>query len=846
MQTYFPHFNKNTGYRSRAAFKLIQMNRKFEFLEKSRVCIDLCAAPGGWLQVASKFMPVSSVIIGVDLVPIKPIHNVISLQADITTVECATLIENNLSTWKADLVLHDGAPNVGKNWLQDAYSQNVLVLNALKLACRHLDKGGWFITKVFRSSDYNSLIWVLGKLFGKVHATKPQASRSESAEIFVVCQYYLKPAEIDPKFFDPASLFADISDFDETLKKQKADLLKPASKIKKPKAIGYESTNVFKSVPATSFIVNDNHMDILAQCHEIKIDHDDIRNHQATTVEIIECCNDIRILGRKELLNLIEWRRTLRKDIYTQLKSSMVGSNDVPKTQEIDDVSDISDVDPDEESVSELKLDDIEMEEEEEKRKEAKKIKRKEEKRKKDYEQRVHFGMVNHGDILIEEEHDLFSLKNISGQKHLDALDDASPDTVILTRAEEEERLKIDTEPDGSSKKSDKKVTFSRVDSLKYFNDQDDGNNEDVDDEEDTPEGEPKPRKETKIVAPKILKKSTKKNTFSILGDDDDDEGGGLLTDLEDIGSRKASLANRFFDRDTFGDIDLERGLEIDEIEKLAPKRRNAPGENISKNKARFDSDSEGDKDSEDDSDEEVYQDASEEKSTKKRKDNALDPEGLAIASLMLRSKKTKRDIEDEGWNRYTHADTHLAPKWFREEESKYCRRNVPVSQELVNEYKQKLKEIDAKPIKKVIQAKARKKKRALRKMDKVRKKVEAITSNEDITQKERIQQVRSVYKNATKTKRQEVKLVVGRKGLPPNKPNKGKYKMVDPRMKKDLRSKKGMTGKKGKQKTKSKGGFKPKDKSSKSSFKSKGKFSKGKSSKGKSKKGGARSKSRF
>jgi AdoMet-dependent rRNA methyltransferase SPB1 len=331
----FYELAKESGYRARSAFKLLQLNRIYHFLEKSRVCIDLCAAPGGWLQVAATHMPMSSVIIGVDLVSIKSIANVITHKEDITTEKCRSTLKKDLNDRKADVVLHDGAPNVGKNWLNDAYQQNLLVLQSFKLASEFLVKGGTFVTKVFRSKDYYSLMWVFQQFFKKVDSTKPQASRNESAEIFVICQNYKGPEKIDPKFFDLKYVFSDVENQNEM--RSANDLFNDS--INKRHRGGYPDGDLtlYKKLKVSDFIEKENYLELLANSNEIILDINEVAKHSDTTIEIKECIKDIRLLGKNDIKNVIKWRNKMKSFVDGKKKSDY--QNGAVNTNESSSVS---------------------------------------------------------------------------------------------------------------------------------------------------------------------------------------------------------------------------------------------------------------------------------------------------------------------------------------------------------------------------------------------------------------------------------------------------------------------------------------------------------------------------
>ncbi|TMW64196.1 hypothetical protein Poli38472_012818 [Pythium oligandrum] len=304
---------RQQGYRARSAFKLIQLNKKYDFLSTAKVCIDLCAAPGGWCQVAAKYMPASSIIIGIDLLPIRPIRGVKTFQCDITTAKCRQIIKQETQNWQVDVVLCDGAPNVGAEYSKDAYVQNELALVALKLAVDVMGRNATFVSKVFRSQDYNALMWVFKQLFKKVGATKPLSSRNESAEIFVVCEGYLAPHSIDPKLFDPKFVFDQVDS-----QEKKITIFHPKFGVQKRHREGYDEAlgqALTNECSVSQFVASSDPIRMLTDATAILFRGEDavFREHPETTDEVITCLKDLKVLGKADFKMLLKWRLRMVK-----------------------------------------------------------------------------------------------------------------------------------------------------------------------------------------------------------------------------------------------------------------------------------------------------------------------------------------------------------------------------------------------------------------------------------------------------------------------------------------------------------------------------------------------------
>ncbi|KAI1312800.1 Spb1 C-terminal domain-containing protein [Xylaria venustula] len=801
---------KEKGYRARAAFKLLQLNKKFGFLQNSKVVIDLCAAPGSWCQVAVEAMPRGSLIVGVDLSPIKPIPGVITFQSDITSDKCRAELRRHLKTWKADTVLHDGAPNVGTAWIQDSFNQAELTLQSLKLACDFLVEGGTFCTKVFRSAQYNQLLWIFGQLFDKVDATKPPSSRNVSAEIFCVCRGFKAPKHIDPRFLDPRTAFADLK---ENVNTDEARVYKP--EVKKRKRGGYEEGDytLYKEVLASEFVESTDPIAILANTNRLVLETLEpslslaaLNKMPTTTTEIRQYCSDLKVLGRSEFKKLLKWRLSAREAFGLPTKKTLQ-----PATAEVaeEEVAEVESMD------EELKIQEDLQAMKDKATAKKKREKRKENEKKTKEIQRLQMHMIAPMDIGIEGamgEEGMFQLKTL-GKDNV-ATKVAKGRMAILT-----ERPKKDQDSGiGSSGDTDDE-SDDLNDNLEAQLDQ---HWEAYQERRANYEAKIKRRKQEAdgewegVSADE--QESSDDDVVEESDDSDDEEEEDaprqLLTDLDgtanDAGLSKR--ATKFFDQDIFKDIpglepsDSESAAGEDEDMADAPvtgksaaqiTRSKKDSETVSKRNAKKQAPPAIDDDEVENNGKNQDEDGWEDdhrRSDGRPNIDIITAEAMMLAQQLASGQKTKYDVIDESFDKLAFRDRDGLPDWFIDDEGKHDKKQKPITKEAAQAIKEKTRALNARPIKKVREAQARKKFKTAQRLEKLKKKSDLLANEEGMTEKEKAESIaKLIGKAKKKAPKRSVKVVVakgpnrGIQGRP--KGVKGRYKIVDARMKKEMRA---------------------------------------------------------
>ena len=180
--------SKIDGYRSRSSYKLIQINKKFNFFKKSNNILDLGCSPGGWLQVSQKLAPKNSKILGVDKINLEFIPDVKFIKNDIFDDDVFEQIDTFFEGKKIDLILSDMSPNASGNKKVDHLRIISLIEKVLDLSEYFLSKNGFLIAKIFQGGAQGDLIKKMKKTLSSIKYFKPKASRSESPETYLVAQ----------------------------------------------------------------------------------------------------------------------------------------------------------------------------------------------------------------------------------------------------------------------------------------------------------------------------------------------------------------------------------------------------------------------------------------------------------------------------------------------------------------------------------------------------------------------------------------------------------------------------------------------------------------------------------
>ena len=178
--------SKVDGYRARSAYKLIEINEKFKIFKGGMNVIDIGAAPGSWSQYASKVVK-NGKIVSIDLKEMEKIKNTIQIKGDFTEIDIQNRIKDNLDE-AADVVMSDMAVNTTGIKNVDSIQTGELCKEAMTFSKNILNEKGFFISKIFMGGNFNEIVALGKKIFKEVKVFKPNSSRKDSKESFIICR----------------------------------------------------------------------------------------------------------------------------------------------------------------------------------------------------------------------------------------------------------------------------------------------------------------------------------------------------------------------------------------------------------------------------------------------------------------------------------------------------------------------------------------------------------------------------------------------------------------------------------------------------------------------------------
>ncbi|HEC20431.1 MAG TPA: 23S rRNA (uridine(2552)-2'-O)-methyltransferase RlmE [Gammaproteobacteria bacterium] len=189
------HFNdhyvqaaQKAGYRSRAVFKLLEIQEKDRVIRPGQVVVDLGAAPGGWSQIAAPLVGKKGEVIAMDILSMEPLEGVTFIEGDFTEQDVHERLLATVNGRLVDLVMSDIAPNISGMRAVDQPRAMYLAELALDFALETLKPGGDFLTKVFQGEGFDPYLLALRKAFAKVVIRKPKASRPKSREVYILAR----------------------------------------------------------------------------------------------------------------------------------------------------------------------------------------------------------------------------------------------------------------------------------------------------------------------------------------------------------------------------------------------------------------------------------------------------------------------------------------------------------------------------------------------------------------------------------------------------------------------------------------------------------------------------------